>query len=164
MFEVLMKKYGMEEDEDLDELLDDFKNSKLKSRKTDPEDWYTDLDAINEQLEEIDSDVKKSDKELASHILKNLPKKGYKIVKEMIKLEDAYLNDLANVKDKIAKHWKSKYRSKKNDTSSSDESSSDSSSSDSSSEDERKKKRKKGKKKKSRDLYALNMVEAKQDT
>ena len=68
MFEVFVKKYGTEEDEDLDELLDDFKNSKLKSRKADPEDWYTDLDAINEQLEEIDSDVKKSDKELASQL------------------------------------------------------------------------------------------------
>ena len=30
MFDVLTKKYGTEEDEDLDELLDDFKNCKLK--------------------------------------------------------------------------------------------------------------------------------------
>ena len=40
MFDVLAKKYANEQDEDLDDLLDDFKKCKLKLRKIDPEDWY----------------------------------------------------------------------------------------------------------------------------
>ena len=85
MFEVLTKKYGSEEDEDLTDLHEDFKECKIKSKKVDPEDWFADLDMINEQLEGIDSDVMKSEKEIAAHILGNLPK-GYTTVKKFIKL------------------------------------------------------------------------------
>ena len=50
MFDVLRKKYGSEEDEALTDFLDDFKEYGLKSKKTDPEDWYAELEQINEQL------------------------------------------------------------------------------------------------------------------
>lgn len=78
-------------------------------------------------------------------------------------MEDNYLDDVEKVKKQVAKHWKPKYRKKKNDyNSDSSSDSSDSSSSDSSSEDERKHRRKR--KKKKRDLYALNVDDAKKDT
>ena len=38
MFDVLCKKYGTEEDEDLTDLLEDFEECKLKSKKNKPED------------------------------------------------------------------------------------------------------------------------------
>ena len=155
MFEAICKKYGTEEDEDLTDLLDDFKDCKLKSRKTDPEDWYAELEQINEQLEEIDSDFAKSEKEIAAHILASLPK-GYKTVKKFIKMGDNYLDDLDKVKKQIAKHWKSTYRKKIKKDESSDDSSSSSSSSD---ESDAKKKKKKNK----GDQYALNVNETKQD-
>ena len=50
MYNVLCKKYASKEDEDLTDLIDDFKDCKLKSKKVDPEDWYTEIDQINEQL------------------------------------------------------------------------------------------------------------------
>ena len=157
MFNVLSKKYENNEDEDIDDLLDDFKKCKLKSKKKDPEDWYTELDEINEQLEEIDNDFKKSEKEMTAHILANLPRKGYKTLKEMIKMEDNYLNDVAKVKKLVSKHWKSKYRKKRGryDSSSSE---SDSDYSSDSSDDKRSKRKKK------KDLYALNINDVKADT
>ena len=154
MFETLCKKYGSEEDEDLTDLLDDFNDCKLKSKKNDPEDWYAELEMINEQLEEIDSAFKKSEKEIAAHILANLPK-GYSTVKKFIKMGDKYLDDLDKVKKQVSKHWKSNYRKKSKKYDSSDESSV-SSSSDDSSRDERKRKSKK-------DQYALQINETKQD-
>ena len=56
MFEMICKKYGTEEDSDLSDLLDDLKSCKLKGRKHDPEDWYAELDQVNELLGEIDND------------------------------------------------------------------------------------------------------------
>ena len=155
MFEVLCKKYGNGEDEDLTDLLDDFKECKLKSKKVDPEDWYAELDQINEQLEEIDGDFAKSDKEMTAHILANLPK-GYNTVAKFIKLGDGYLDDLDKVKQHVAKHWKSNFRKKKKRYDSSEESSIDSSSEDSS--------KKERKRKSNKDQFVLQVVEAKQDT
>ena len=154
MFDVLCKKYGSEEDEDLTDLLDDFKECKLRTKKTDPEDWYAELDQLNEQLEEIDTDFAKSDKEIAAHILANLPK-GYSTVKKFIKMGEKYLDDVDMIKKQVSKHWKANFR-KKAKTSSSDESSSDSDS-DESSKRSRKKRSKK-------DQFALQVVETKQDT
>ena len=39
MFNVLSKKYKNSEDEDIYDLLEDFKDCKLKSKRKDPEDW-----------------------------------------------------------------------------------------------------------------------------
>ena len=74
----------------------------MKSKKTDPEDWFAELEMINEQLEEIDNDFMKSDKEVAAHILANLLK-GYKTIKKFIKMGDKYLDDLEKVKKQVSK-------------------------------------------------------------
>ena len=58
MFEVISNKYGTKEDKDLTKLVDEFNECKLKSRKHDPEDWFAELDTVNEQLGEIDLDFK----------------------------------------------------------------------------------------------------------
>ena len=47
MFDKICKKYGSEEDTDLSDLLDDFNECVLKSKKRDPEDWYAELEQIN---------------------------------------------------------------------------------------------------------------------
>ena len=157
MFKVLPKKDANKEDEDLDDLLDNFKICKLRSRKVDPEeDWFAELDEVNEQLEEIDPDFKKSEKEIAVHILSNLLR-GYKTCKDFIKLGDDYLDDIKKINKQVTKHWKAKHRkrNKKYESNSSDESSSSSDSSD----DERAMKKKKRK-----DLYALNIEEDNKDT
>ena len=96
MFDLLCKKYGTEEDEDLTDLLEDFEECKLKSKKNKPEDWFAELEQINKQLEDIDMDFVKSDKEVAVHILVNLPK-GYKTARKFIKMGDKYLDDLDKV-------------------------------------------------------------------
>ena len=153
MFDVLCKKYGSEEDKDLTDLLEDFKDCKLKSKKVDPEDWYAEIEQINEQLEEIDSDFKKTDKEVAAHILANLPK-GYTTVSKFIKMGDNYLDDLDKVKKQISKHWKSNLRKKARKDDSSDDSGSQSSSDESDNERT---------KRKSKDQYALNVNEETQD-
>ena len=156
MFEAICKKYGSEEDSNLTDLLDEFMECNLKGKKHDPEDWFRELDEINEQLEKIDPDFKKTEKELGAHILANLPK-GYRTIKNIIRMDDNYLDDLSAMKKRIAKHWKNTYRkkTKKNYDSS------DSSSGDSSSDSEVNKKRKKNKKK---DKYALNVEEELKDT
>ena len=66
MFEVICNKYGSSEDADLTELLDDFEACKLGSKRDDPEDWFAKLEQINEQLEDIDKDFKKSTMEMSS--------------------------------------------------------------------------------------------------
>ena len=159
MFDTLIKKYENNEDEDIDDLLEEFKECRLKSRKKDPEDWYVEIDELNEQLGEIDSDFKKSEKEMAAHVLSNLPRRGYNNLKDMIKMNDNYLNDLDKVKKQVSKHWKSKHRKKKGKYDSSSSESEDDSSSDSSYEERSKRKRKK-----KRDLYALNINKEKADT
>ena len=157
MFDAICKKYGSEEDSDLTDLLDDFKECKLKGKRNDPEDWFGELDEINEQLEKIDNEFKKSSKELGAHILANLPK-GYRTIKKIIRMDDNYLDDLDKMKARISKHWKNTYRkkSKKNDYSSDSSDSSDSSGS-----DEEDRKRTKSKKK---DKYALNIEDEKKDS
>ena len=151
MFDTICKKYGSEEDTDLSDLLDDFNDCTLKSKKCDPEDWYAELEQINEQLSEIDTAFMKSDKEVTAHILNNLPK-GYKAIKTIIQMNDNYLDDLGKVKKQITKHWKANFRKKSRK--SKYDSSSDDSSSNSESSEEIKKKRSKNKKK---DQYALNI-------
>ena len=49
MFDKICKKYGSEEDTDLSDLLDDFNECVLNSKNRDPEDWYAELEQINEQ-------------------------------------------------------------------------------------------------------------------
>ena len=158
MFDKICKKYGSEEDTDLSDLLNDFNECVLKSKKKDPEDWYAELDQINEQLEAIDVSFSKGDKEMAAHILSSLPK-GYKSVKTVIQMDDNYLDDVTKVKKQIVKHWKANFRKKSRR--SKHESSSDSESSESSSDESRKhRKNRKGKK----DELALNVENVKQDS
>ena len=126
----------------------------MKSKKIDPDDWFAELEMLNEQLEEIDVDFMKSEKELAAHILQNLPK-GYNTVKKFIKMGDNYLNDLEKVQKQVSKHWKSNFRKKSSKYETSDDSSNDSSDDDSS-RDERKGKGKK-------DKLALQVTEEKKD-
>ena len=143
MWDALARKYGAEEDADLNDLLDSFNHCNLKDKRRDPEDWFAKLDQLNDQLEEIDSTFMKSDKELVAHILNNLPK-AYKSLKTNIQMEDDYLDDLEDVQEKITKFWKLNFRraKKKKYDSSSDESDDSSSSSD---EDTKTKKRNKDK-------------------
>ena len=165
MFETICDKYGNHEDSDLTELLDDFANCKLKHRKHDPSDWFMELDAINEQLGDIDADFAKSKKEVCAHILNSLPK-GYSRVKTVIQIEDNHLDDLDAVKKSISKHWKvnhrkiskkkTKYESSSSESSEVDSSSSKSSSDDSSIDRKKKKKRKESKNR-GKDKYALNV-------
>ena len=131
MFDAICKKYGSEEDSDVTDLLEDFKDCNLRSKRKDPEDWFGRLDEINELLEEIDPGFKKNEKELAAHILANLPK-DYGTIRKIIKMDDNYLDDLSRIKSRISKHWKNSFRKmRKTQQSDSDESvSSDSSSSD----------------------------------
>ena len=80
MYDLLCNRYGKQEDTDLSELIEDFEACKLKGKKQDPDDWFTEMDEINGQLKEIDPDFAKSEKELCAHILRSLPK-GYKSLK-----------------------------------------------------------------------------------
>ena len=157
MFDKICKRYGSEEDTDLSDLLDDFNDCVLKSKRKDPEDWYAELDQINEQLEGIDAAFAKSEKEIAAHILSSLPK-GYKAVKTIIQMDDNHLDDVSKLKKHIVKHWKANFRKKarksKNQSSSDDESSS-------SSEESRKERRTR---KKKGDELALNVEGTKTDS
>ena len=92
LYDKICKKYGSEEDTDLTDLLDDFKESKLKSKKKDPEDWFSEIEQIKEQLDAIDNTFVKSEMEVTAHILSNLPK-GYKSVKTIIQMDDNYLDE-----------------------------------------------------------------------
>ena len=56
MFDTICKKYGTEEDSDISDLLDDIKTCRLRGKKHDPDDWFAEIDQINEQLGEIDPD------------------------------------------------------------------------------------------------------------
>ena len=152
MFDAICKKYGSEEDSDLTDLIEDFKECKLKGKKHDPEDWFGELDEINEQLEKIDSDFKKSDKEIGAHILANLPK-GYRTIRKIIRMDDNYLDDLDALKKRLSKHWKNTYRKK----SKKENYESESDSSDSSSESDAEGKKRSSKRNK--DKYALNVEE-----
>ena len=170
MFEVIGSRYGSNEDSDLTELLDDFDNCKLDDKKTDPEDWFADLEQINEQLGDIDQDFKKSTKELCSHVLKNLPK-GYSGLKTMLQMADDHLQKYDDIKKSVSKHWKVNYRNKKSSKRrkkkkvelSESESSDSSSESESSSSSESSVHEKKKKKKNKKDKYALTITKGGDD-
>ena len=169
MFDMICEKYGNREDSDLTELLEDFATCKLKSKWEDPMDWFVELDAINEQLQEIDDDFAKSEKEICAHILSSLPR-GYSGVKTVIQMTDNYLDSLENVKLAIAKHWKVNHRNKsknknkkkssKGKESSSDEESESSSDEGSSSDSSTSTK----KKRRTKDKHALVVTKGVEDT
>ena len=158
IFDAIYKKYGSEEDSDVTDLLEEFKDCNLKNKRKDPEGWSGRLDESNGLLEEIDPGFKKNEKELAAHILANLPK-GYGTIRKIIKMDDKYLDDLSKIKSRISKHWKNSFwKKRKTQQSDSDESaSSDSSSSDKSDRNDKSKN-------KMKDKYALTVDEEKEDS
>ena len=62
-------------------------------------------------MTKISNDFQKSEKELGMHIMNNLCNK-YEMLKEIIKQDPDYLNNLDTTKTRIHKYWKKKTRRK----------------------------------------------------
>ena len=54
MFELICRKYGRQKGSDLDGLINEIQTIKLRSMKTDPEDFFTEIDDLNDSIEKID--------------------------------------------------------------------------------------------------------------
>ena len=100
LFDELSRLYGTVDEVDLPSLTKQFNNCILKSKYDSPRKWFAKLDYINERLNKIDSECKKTEKEMAVHIMNNLPLQ-YDSVKTIIENKEDYLEELQDIRDSI---------------------------------------------------------------
>ena len=76
----------------------------------DPDDYFTQMNELNEQISQIDSDQKRNTKSLALIIMSGL-NKNYSEVKTNIQLANQE-TDLPIIMEKVQKHWDLNYKDK----------------------------------------------------
>ena len=99
MFECICKKYGRESNTDLDGLIKEIQSMKLRSMKTDPEDYFTEIDDLNDCIEKIDPNQVKNPRAICLIIMNGLHRK-YRTVKTSIELNNEE-DDLDQIKTKV---------------------------------------------------------------
>ena len=76
----------------------------------DPDDYFTQMNELNEQISQIDPDQKRNTKSLALIIMSGL-NKNYSEVKTNIQLANQE-TDCAVIMEKVQKHWDLNYKNK----------------------------------------------------
>ena len=130
MFKIVCAKYDKKGNNKLSNLCKELEKCKLRSIKIEPDDWFTNLSNLNDRIEKISADFKKTEKQLAMHIMNNMCDE-YKDLKLLIDNKTNYLDDIEDLQTTIQDHWETYYVDN-SDTGSDSESEEDS-------EDEKKK-------------------------
>ena len=82
-FEAICTRFCRQRGEDLGGLVDELQNFKFKKMSVDPDDYFTQMNELNEQISQIDPDQKRNTKSLALIIMSGL-NKNYSEVKTNI--------------------------------------------------------------------------------
>ena len=83
MFDALCQKYGRQNESDLTSLVEELDGIKIKTMKKNPDDFFSEIDQLNDLIDHIDPDQHKNNKAIAIIITKNLHAE-YKSVKSSI--------------------------------------------------------------------------------
>ena len=111
MFDALCEMYGRQNESDLTRLVQDIDDMKMKSMKENPDDFFTEIDELNDLIENIDTNQRKNDRAVAIIIMKNMLD-GYESVKSSIQLNKE-TGDLQAIKEKMQIFWESNFREKR---------------------------------------------------
>jgi hypothetical protein len=109
-FAHLDKKYAKKNTSYLQELLMEFNNCKLGSKKDDPDTWFIKLDTINMKLFQLDDKgtYEKKDFEMKAHILGNLPE-GFEDVETKIAGQVESLS-VDEIREELIQKWRRAYQ------------------------------------------------------
>lgn len=92
----------------LSNLCKELEKCKLRNTKMEPDDWFTNITNLNDRIEKISPDFKKTDKQLEMHIMNNMCSE-YKDLKILVENKANYLDDLDELKNTIQDHWETYY-------------------------------------------------------
>ena len=109
-FEAICTRFGRQRGEDLGGLVSELQNFRFKKMSVDPDDYFTQMNELNEQISQIDPHQKKNTKSLALIIMSGL-NKNYSEVKTNIQLANQE-TDCAIIMEKVQKHWDLNYKDK----------------------------------------------------
>lgn len=108
MFKIVCAKYDKKGNNKLSNLCKELEKCKLRNTKTEPDDWFTNLTNLNDRIEKISPDFKKTEKQLAMHIMNNMCDE-YKDLKLLIENKANYLDDIEDLQTTIQDHWETYY-------------------------------------------------------
>ena len=108
MFKIVCAKYDKKGNNKLSNLCKELEKCKLRSTKVEPDDWFTNLTSLNDRIEKISRDFKKTEKQLAMHIMNNMCDE-YKDLKLLIENKQNYLDDIEDLQTTIQDHWETYY-------------------------------------------------------
>jgi hypothetical protein len=108
MYRTICSKYDKRGNNKLSNLCKELEKCKLRSVRTEPDDWFTNLSNLNDRIEKISADFKKTDKQLAMHIMNNMCD-SYKDLKLLIENKTNYLDDIEELQTTIQDHWETYY-------------------------------------------------------
>ncbi len=108
MYITICSKYDKRGNNKLSNLCKELEKCKLRSVRTEPDDWFTNLTNLNDRIEKISADFKKTDKQLAMHIMNNMCD-SYKDLKLLIENKTNYLDDIEELQTTIQDHWETYY-------------------------------------------------------
>ena len=82
MSEIICDKYDKKVSNKMSNLSKDLESCTLRNTKFEPDDWITDLSHLNDRIENISIDLKKTEKQLEINIMNNMRKEyeGLKLV------------------------------------------------------------------------------------
>ena len=105
MYEAICKRFGNKDgDRGLSDLKDAFDSYKLKAWWRNPEDYFANLEWMNEEIRKYDPAFAATKKALVMHVLRHLGK-PYKQVKSIIMDKPHYIDDYDSMKLSITNFW-----------------------------------------------------------
>lgn len=121
-WKILEKKYDSKDtDGDLDSLFDKFSKCSLKSKKVDPDIWFTELDNISGKLKNVDPKYEKDSRQMIAHIKHNACDEyeevidNFKDIRAMDSTTMTQVEALKRLKKIVQGRWDSKFKPSENE-------------------------------------------------
>jgi hypothetical protein len=121
-WKILEKKYDSKDtDGDLDSLFDKFSKCSLKSKKVDPDIWFTELDNISGKLKNVDPKYEKDSRQMIAHIKHNACDEyeevidNFKDIRAMDSTTMTQAEALKRLKKIVQGRWDSKFKPSENE-------------------------------------------------
>ena len=106
-WKLLLDKYDVSSEKQisLTDVTEGWNNSRLRSTKVDPDDWFTYLYRVNARFRKIKTEYGKDDDQVKAHVLVNLPEE-YKAIQTNLRMNPTY--SYKDYRTHIHNHWLSR--------------------------------------------------------
>ena len=106
-WKLLLDKYDVSSEKQisLTDVTEEWNNSRLRSTKVDPDDWFTYLYRVNVRFKKIKTEYGKDDDQVKAHVLVNLPEE-YKAIQTNLRMNPTY--SYKDYRTHIRNHWLSR--------------------------------------------------------